>query len=74
MKKYSEVLLSWGLHRQALELSKICAKVDMIMKYNQTATSSKNMNVSRHIVHNVGWTLSSSRGSEFFTERLFDMQ
>ena len=50
MKKYSELLLSWGLHRQALELSKICAKVDMIMKYNQTATSFKNMNVRRYLL------------------------
>jgi hypothetical protein len=61
MKKYSELLLSWGLHKQALELSKICAKVDLIMRYNQT-TSSKNMNVRMHIVHDVGWALSSSRG------------
>ena len=53
MKKYSELLLSWGLHKQALELSKICAKVDMIMRYNETMTNSKNMNVRMHIVNNV---------------------
>jgi hypothetical protein len=45
MKKYSELLLSWGLHRQALELSKICAKVDLIMRCNLSTTSSKNIDV-----------------------------
>jgi hypothetical protein len=74
MKEYSELLLSWGLHKQALELSKICAKVDVIMRYNQTTTSSKNMNVRIQIVNNVVGALTSARGSEFFTERLFDLQ
>ena len=53
MKKYSELLLSWGLHRQALELSKICANVDLIMRSNQTTMMSpKNMNVRMQLFIN----------------------
>ena len=37
MKRYSELLYSWGLQTEATELCKICSKVDVMSKLDKTS-------------------------------------